>query len=153
MEQLTNFNTSTNIYNGYDFDTELSNMNNKLFATFTTISEADSLIENLTSTYDIMYNKIFLLSVNGSDELIATYNVDQGNISRIPDATILVHRKKETNTLYSINALNELIKENNDGYLDKNYRVNWRDFRNTIMLTQVNELKLLKTKIYKIIEV
>ena len=28
----------------------------------------------------------------------------------LPENTILVHRKKETNTLYTINALNELIK-------------------------------------------
>ena len=33
------------------------------------------------------------------------YNVDQGNVHTIPDNTILVHRKKESNTLYTINAL------------------------------------------------
>jgi hypothetical protein len=32
----------------------------------------------------------------------------KNNVSEIPENTILVHRKKETNTLYTINALNEL---------------------------------------------
>jgi hypothetical protein len=39
--------------------------------------------------------------------------------------TILLHRKKETNSLYTINALNTLIKSLNNGFLDKNYMVDW----------------------------
>ena len=34
------------------------------FDNLTTLDELDSLIEDLTSTYDIMYNKIFVLHVN-----------------------------------------------------------------------------------------
>jgi hypothetical protein len=50
------------------------------------------------------------LHIKSNDEYVCTYNVDQPNINNIPENTILVHRKKETNTLYTINALNELIK-------------------------------------------
>jgi len=63
-----------------------------------------------------------------------------------------VHRKKESNTLYTINALNELIKKLNGGVVDTRYQVDWQHYKNTILLTQQNELRQLKTKIYKIIE-
>lgn len=127
-------------------------LNNKLFCTFTSLENLDSLVEDLQSQYTIMYNKMFVLHIKSNDEYVVTYNVDQGNISSIPDNTILVHRKKDSNTLYTINALNELIKGLNGGIVDSRFRVNWQHYRNTILLTQQNELKELKTKIHKIIE-
>ena len=127
-------------------------LNNKLFCTFTTLEDLDSLINELQSQYDIMYNKMFVLHVKSNNEYVVTYNVDQANVSSIPPNTILVHRKKDSNTLYTINALNELIKRLNDGVVDPRFRVNWQHYRNTILLTQQNELKELKTKIHTIIE-
>jgi len=127
-------------------------LNNKLFCTFTTLDELDSLVEELQSRYTIMYNKMFVLHVKSNNEYVVTYNVDQGNVSSIPDNTILVHRKKDSNTLYTINALNELIKRLNNGVVDPRFRVNWQHYKNTILLTQQNELKELKTKIHTIIE-
>ncbi len=127
-------------------------LNNKLFCTFTTLEDLDSLINELQSQYSIMYNKMFVLHVKSNNEYVVTYNVDQANVSSIPPNTILVHRKKDSNTLYTINALNELIKRLNDGVVDPRFRVNWQHYRNTILLTQQNELKELKTKIHTIIE-
>ena len=101
----------------------------------------------------ILYNKIFILHVKSNDEYVCTYNVDQVNINEIPTNTILVHRKKESNTLYTINALNELIKTLNNGVVDTRYKIDWQHYKNTILLTQQQELKLLRTKIYKIVEV
>ena len=127
-------------------------LNNKLFCTFTSLKNLDRLVEDLQSQYTIMYNKMFVLHIKSNDEYVVTYNVDQGNVSSIPENTILVHRKKDSNTLYTINALNELIKGLNGGIVDSRFRVNWQHYRNTILLTQQNELKELKTKIHKIIE-
>ena len=127
-------------------------LNNKLFCTFTTLDELDNLVSELQSRYTIMYNKMFVLHVKSNNEYVVTYNVEQGNVSSIPDNTILVHRKKDTNTLYTINALNELIKRLNGGVVDPRFRVDWKHYRNTILLTQQNELKELKTKIHTIIE-
>ena len=127
-------------------------LNNKLFCTFTNLENLDRLVEDLQSQYTIMYNKMFVLHIKSNDEYVITYNVDQGNVSSIPENTILVHRKKDSNTLYTINALNELIKGLNGGIVDSRFRVNWQHYRNTILLTQQNELKELKTKIHKIIE-
>ena len=156
MEAPTILNKSVNMYHVDDFrdfsTLNINDLNNKLFCTFTTLEELDSLIKNLTTTYDIMYNKIFVLHVKSNDEYVCTYNIDQGNVSKLPENTILVHRKKETNTLYTINALNELIKKLNGGVVDTKFPITWEHYKNSILLTQHDELKQLKTKIYKIIE-
>ena len=100
-----------------------------------------------------MYNKIFVLYIKGNDEYVCTYNVEQGNVNALPENTIMVHRKKETNTLYTINALNELIKKLNGGVVDTSYQVNWVHYKNSILLTQNNELNQLNTKIHRILEI
>ena len=151
MERIA-FDTPVDIYNQYDFTTDGDFMNNRLFATFTQHDTIDDLIDNLASTYDIMYNKMFVLFVKSTNEYVVTYNVDQGNINSIPQNTILVHRKKESNTLYTINALNDLIKKLNGGAINPNFKINWQHYRNCILLTQHGEVKQLNTKIFKIVE-
>jgi hypothetical protein len=146
------FEPLVDIYNQYDFITEDNFMNNRLFATFTQQSNLDDLIDYLASTYDIMYHKMFVLFVKSTDEYVITYNVEQGNVGSIPSNTILVHRKKESNTLYTINALNDLIRKLNGGISDPTYKINWQNYRNCILLTQHGEVKQLNTKIYKIVE-
>jgi hypothetical protein len=136
----------------YDINPFDHMLNNKLFCTFTSGEELDELVSELSTVYTIMYNKMFVLFVKSTNEYVVTYNVDQNNVSEIPENTILVHRKKETNTLYTINALNELIKKLNGGVVDMSYRVSWPHYRNSILLTQHNELKQLNTKVFKIIE-
>ena len=141
------------MYMGYDFEPiNTRDVNNKLFCTFTNLEGLEDLISALTESYSIMYNKMFVLYVKSTDEYVITYNVEQGNVDSIPLNTILVHRKKETNTLYTINALNDLIKKLNGGVVDPTYRVNWQHYKNCILLTNHNELKQLNTKVYKIVE-
>jgi hypothetical protein len=127
-------------------------MNNKLFCTFTSLENLEETIVEAKSSYDILYKKIFVLHIKSNDEYVCTYNVDPNSIESILPNTILVHRKKESNTLYTINALNELIKLLNGGVVDVRYKVNWQHYRNTVLLTQHSELKQLKTRIHQIIE-
>jgi len=143
-----------NMYYQYDFVVSniIDSMNNRLFCTFTKLEDVDSLVKEISTRYEILYNKIFIMRVKSNDEYVCTYNIDQGNISNIPLNTILVHRKKESNTLYTINALNELIKQLNGGIINTRYPIEWNNYQNTILLTQNNELKKLNTKIYKIID-
>ena len=155
MEATTILQNNTDIYKmNYDFESpyNIGDLNNKLFCTFTTLDGLEGLVSSLSSKYSIMYNKMFALYIKSNDEYVLTYNVDQGNVSEIPDNTILVHRKKETNTLYTINALNELIKSLNGGVVNIKFPIDWKHYRNCILLTQHNELRQLNTKIHKIIE-
>ena len=146
------FKAKYDMYDANIIDVNTKDLNNKLFCTFTSADGLEALTKDITQSYTIMYNKMFVLFVKSTNEYVVTYNVDQGNINYIPENTILVHRKKESNTLYTINALNELIKKLNEGVVDINYKVNWQHYRNCILLTQHNELKQLNTKIYSIIE-
>jgi len=147
----------TNMYNPqYDVITDLNtikDLNNKLFCTFTDPKNLDVLIEDIKAKYSIIYNKMFVLEIIGKEEYVITYNVEHANVSYIPENTILVHRKKESNTLYTINALNELIKKLNGGVVDTKFAINWNHYKNCILLTQHNELNQLNTKIFKIIEI
>jgi hypothetical protein len=126
-------------------------MTNKLFCTFSSLQNLEETLEEILTSYTILYGKVFVLYIKETDEYVCTYNVDPDSVDEILPNTILVHRKKESNTLYTINVLNELIKSLNGGVVDTRYRIDWKHYRNSIMLTQKNELKLLKTKIYTII--
>ena len=126
---------------------------NKLFCTFTSKDELESVVTTINRRYSILYSKIFILESPQSEELMCTYNIDMGNMSDAPlPNTILLHRKKESNTLYTINALNTLIKKLNNGVLDTKFIVNWHDYKNSILLTNGPELRKLDTAIHKIID-
>ena len=128
-------------------------MNNKLYCTFTDPSNIEEITKRIENSYVILFNKIFVLESLDGEKIMLTYNVDMGNskVSNIIDNTILVHRKKQTNTLYTINALNELIKSLNNGYLDKTYTINWNNYKNCILLIQAEGFNKIDTKIKEII--
>lgn len=126
---------------------------NKLFCTFTTPLDLESTVNTINRRYAIIFNKIFVLESPQSEELMCTYNIDAGNMQESPMAnTILLHRKKESNTLYTINALNTLIKTLNNGVLDKSYVVDWNQYKNCILLTDGPNLRRLDTAIHRIID-
>lgn len=130
----------------------IDEMNNRLFCTFTSYDNIDILIDTVKNRYTLLNNKIFILKIQGeNEEFVCTYNLDHNNIKTITiPETILVHRKKQTNTLYTINALNELVKKLNGGNINPQYQINWIDYSNQILLTQSNELKHINTEIFKI---
>ena len=127
---------------------------NKLFCSFTTKDALEERLQEINKEYKIMYGKIFVLESPDSDEYMCTYNIElEGSSAKILGNTILLHRKKESNTLYTINALNTLIKSLNRGVLDTKFIINWPDYKNSVLLTQGEDLRKLNTTIYKIVNV
>ena len=128
-------------------------MNNRLYCTFTVSNDIEEIIYKIKKSYVILFNKIFVLESLDGEKIMLTYNVDMINSTNdfAVENTILVHRKKQTNTLYTINALNELIKSLNNGVIDKSFAVNWNDYRNCILLVQADGYKKINTKIKEII--
>jgi hypothetical protein len=127
-------------------------LGNKLFCTFTPKLNLEETLATVTTHYSILYSKVFVLEIVDGEEFILTYNIDPHNSSNsVLPSTILLHRKKETNTLYTINGLNALIRQVNNGVIDPQYRVNWTDYKNTVLLTQGPDLRQLKTKIHRIV--
>ena len=128
-------------------------MNNRLYCTFIEPNEVEEVSKKIQSSYKVLFDKIFVLESLDGEKIMLTYNVDLGNSNNefAIGNTILVHRKKQTNTLYTINALNELIKSLNNGVLDKSYSINWDDYKNCILLVQADGYKKINTKIKEII--
>ena len=127
-------------------------LKNKLFCTFSPKDKLEDTLDTIKSEYEIMYSKIFVLESEDSDEYLCTYNIEiQDRTTKVLPNTILLHRKKETNTLYTINSLNLLIKSLNEGVLDTTFRIEWQNYRNTVLLTQGDGLRKLSTKIHKIV--
>jgi len=129
-------------------------MRTQLLCTFTTKEELQNTLQAIRETYHIVYNYIYVLQNKGNlDELFVTYNLDTEYKPEYPlRDTILVHRKKQSNTLYTINALNELVKEENGGVLDKSFSVDWEKFKNSIIVTNTEGTKKISTRIFEVIE-
>jgi hypothetical protein len=127
---------------------------NKIFTTFTKKEELQETLERIKSNYTILYNKIFIFSSTETEELICTYNIDMVNCTAehiIPN-TVLLHRKKSSRTLFSINAINLL----NDGSgKDENgqFEVDWEKYRESILLTRAGVFIQIHIKLYDIIHV
>ena len=129
-------------------------MKTQLLCTFTTKEKLQDQLQQIRETYHIVYNYIYVLQNKSDlDELFVTYNIDTAYKPEKPlTDTVLVHRKKQSNTLYTINALNELIKEENGGTLDKSFTVDWDKFKNSIIVTNVDGTKKINTRVFDIIK-
>jgi hypothetical protein len=127
----------------------------QLLCSFVEVDGIDDMIQNIISSYQLIFNKIYVLeNIEDVNQLILTYNVLKNSvIMPPPPSTISVHRKKQTNTIYTINAINKLIEQKNNGILDKKYRIDWSELQNTILVTAYSHLKIVHTKLNRIINV
>ena len=131
-------------------------MKSQLLCTFTTKDKLDETVKDIINAYSIIFNKVYVLqNENNVNELICTYNVDTENgvDYNLVEGTISLHRKKHSNTLYTINALNEVIANLNNGLIDSKFIVPWENFKNTLMVTNSDGLNKIPTRIYKIIKI
>ena len=129
-------------------------MRTQLLCTFTNNRALSKTVDRIIDAYDILYNKMFVLkNENDTRELMCTYNIDaSGNLKIFPE-TISLHRKKQTNTLYTINALNECIKTVNNGVLDTTYQLDWENYRNSILVTGEDGLRRIDTSVKEVIHI
>ena len=130
-------------------------MRTQLLCTFTTQHNLEQSIRDITKNFKIVFDKIYVLqNEEKTKELICTYNVDREekiDFNAVSN-TISLHRKKITNTLYTINALNELIKTINNGVLDTSYQIEWDNYKNMILISNKEGLQKIPTRILKIID-
>lgn len=126
----------------------------QLLCTFSNVNDVKNVVEQLYKFYRIYNNCIFVFyNTKNEKELFITYNIinESGEFPKFPN-TISIHRKKQTNTLFSLNALNVLIKEECDGVLDKTHQVNWEYYRDSFIITGDVSVRIVPIKIYSIIK-
>lgn len=127
-------------------------MKPQLLCTFAHRKDLDIITDYIITSYTIVERRLFVFSdANVRNDLYVTYNVDTADTKRIPN-TILIHRKKETNTMYTVNALNTIIREANNGILDKTYLINWIMYRNSLLLTNTDGLRHVQLQLFKRID-
>tara|TARA_Y100001936_G_scaffold173213_1_gene169679 strand:+ start:347 stop:772 length:426 start_codon:yes stop_codon:yes gene_type:complete len=132
-----------------------------LLATFCKARNVRTTIDLIMDNFELVGNKIFVLQ-DESDKFkkILTYNIVKGDtlFSNIVKNTISLHRKKDINSLYTLNALNEVIRSQNNGELDEKFSVDWEDYKNTVLVTYkeddgTNVLRKINTRLISVVNV
>jgi hypothetical protein len=95
-------------------------------------------------------SNIFVLQNRYDDkEIYITFNTEYN--FKTP-GIIKINKKRETNTMFTIDALNELsIREN--GEIKKDWTPNWNEFENCLILIRDGELSVTPTKIKEIVRI
>ena len=132
-------------------------MNNKrgvLLASFVSTQDPeiiDQEVHHIINTYELTSKYIFVLrNLEEPDKKIITYNATRHGTKASRLFTMRVHRKKQTNTLYTINALNCAIAEQHDGKTGRDLKLDWQAYENTILLTQGKNLQAYPIEVIKI---
>jgi hypothetical protein len=140
----------------------LQNNNNKrgvLLASFITTDSEDAIeaeVHFIVNELSLTNNYIFLLqNKNTPEKKILTYNAitESGKKFNPRLHTMRIHRKKQTNTLYSINALNAAISEQHGGEVGKHLKLDWEEYSNSLLLTIGKKLQVHPIEVLKIFKI
>lgn len=130
-----------------------------LLASFIKTESEDDIVaevEFIASNIQLTNKYIFLLEDKEDPaNKILSYNAIVSN-NRVYNPrlyTIRVHRKKQTNTLYTINALNKAVSIQHDGQTGKHLKLDWENYRDSILLTGGNDLRVHKVTVAKIFQI
>lgn len=122
------------------------------------LSEEDIMkeVEFIVNHLQLTNKFIFLLEdKEDTNNKFLTYNaVISKNKTFNPRLyTIRVHRKKQTNTLYTINALNKAVALEHDGKTGRDLKLSWDNYKDSILLTSGKDLKIHNISVSKIFKI
>lgn len=127
-------------------------MKTQLLCTFAHKKDLELIVDYVTKSYTISERRMFVFSDSDNrNDLYVTFNIEATGYSKTPN-TISIHRKKETNTLYTVNALNTIIRNANNGLLDKSFMVDWTLYRNSLLLTNEEALRKIQLQLVRRID-
>lgn len=127
-------------------------MKRQLLCTFANHDSLSLTLDYIATYFKISNNKVYLYcEQEDSNSLVLVYNIEENLRDGLAKNTILVHRKKNSNTIYTINALNSLITRLNNGVLDKSYQIDWDGYANKLMIIKDNDLVLVGLDFKKVI--
>jgi hypothetical protein len=137
----------------------MTNKRGVLLASFLKTESEDEVqaeVEFIVNNTDITNSLIFLLQDKDDPEKkIITYNaiVEKGKPFNPRLFTMRMHRKKQTNTLYTINALNKAVALQHDGQTGKHLKLDWSEYENSILLTTGSKLTVHPVEVSKIFKI
>lgn len=115
-----------------------------LIGTFVNKHKILSFIEKVKNLTKMNTDKIYVFIIEGNtNEYLVTFKSysNKGLINKLYNSTVL-HVKN--GCLFSINALNELIKEEKGDTIQnhKDYLIDWSKFKNKLMIMTSGKLRL-----------
>tara|TARA_R110000765_G_scaffold88522_6_gene169289 strand:+ start:911 stop:1345 length:435 start_codon:yes stop_codon:yes gene_type:complete len=121
-------------------------------------SEVQKEVEFIVNNIELTNDSIFVMqNIESPLKKIITYNAitERGKDFNPRLYTMRVHRKKQTNTLYTINALNLAVAGQHGGKTGRDLKLDWEQYRGCLLLTAGKKLvvhPIEVTKIFKIEE-
>ena len=119
-----------------------------LLMSFSNEDEYKTHLQVIREIYRPDSSLFVLQNCDNHNEIFITFNTEYN--FKTP-GIIKIHKKRETNTLFSVDAVNHLsIQEN--GKIDKEWSPNWEEYRNCLLLMRDGDLCVIPTKIREIIK-
>lgn len=120
-----------------------------LLLSFSTLEEYRTELQRIREVYRPDSSIFVLENVEQPNEVYVTFNTTYNfKMSGI----IKMNKNKDTNTLFTIDALNTLaIRE--IGKISRDFVPDWEAYRNSLLLIRDGELYIAKTKIKEIIKI
>ena len=127
-------------------------MRTQLLCTFAHRKDLELIVDYVKKSYTVSEKRMFVFTdEDNRSDIYVTYNVVPDDYGKTPN-TIMIHRKTDTNTLYTVNALNVIILKANNGILDKKFIINWPNYQNSLLLTDGDELRHIHLNLHKRID-
>lgn len=128
-------------------------MKRQLLCTFSLVSSFKNTVEEIKKFYVVNNDRFFIFTnTNAPKEVLITYNItcEGKEFPKFPN-TISIHRKQQTNTLYTLNAMNQIIKDDNNGVFDRTFPVNWEHYGNSLIISGTPSIRIIPIEILEIV--
>lgn len=116
-----------------------------LLASFVPKDKIDWFLDLLHFKLRIDKKYVYIFDCEEEDQVMLTYSVKKKNeidLKSFVFKTLIIHKKGST--IYTINALNKLIEEENDidsaNIIHKNFKVDWDKYKNKLILIDKNSI-------------
>jgi hypothetical protein len=123
----------------------------QLIGVFVNTLNLNETIKEIIQNNFLPNKKIYILRLEDiPDNLFCSYNIikeKQPIFGYVTPNSVILHRKHQTNTIYTINALNKLLELENS-----QYDIDWKKYKNKLITTSKNNmLNIYNTQLYSII--
>ena len=108
---------------------------NQLICVFGYSNKTVQTLLQIQRKYDIQSDSVLIFeNVANPENIYFIFNATQIDSKKDGLQSVILHKKKQSNTYYTINALNQLIIDLNGGVLDTSYSIEWDNYPNCILL-------------------
>lgn len=105
--------------------------------------DVDLAVDYIRGKVDVIGSIYLFENKKSKSNVYLTYNTNRDDKKVELQNTISIHRRSDLNVLYTINALNELIKTINNNVFDYEYNVDWEMYKDTFIMYRNSKLEFI----------